>query len=398
MKVLVVGSLNIDLFAHVERFPDEGETLIGKSFLQKFGGKGANQAAAILRQDIEVTLWGCVGNDNYGSTFLAEMNRIGVKTVISRSNQSTGIAIIEINSSGKNRIVVIPGANNDFTVEHAKTNLFLLDEHDIIVFQFEIPVEIVEFLAEEAKKRGKIIVLNPAPAIKFNKKLLEHVDYIIPNEHELAIITSMPIITLEQIKKATAELQKSVPCVITTLGDKGIYVLGHQLDQMIPNYKVKVIDTTGAGDSFIGGFVGALAHGEHLEDALHYANKVAAISVTREGAFNIAGTRDESKNFQDAYLTKKNIALICSTGITATTLAQKLETTFQGRYHVSTTSIELINKGIEYDLIFLAPQFSYLKDEISQKSKATIKILPPNLYNIFHIKELSFIINELLED
>ena len=298
MKILVIGSLNIDLVAQVERFPNEGETLFGKNLTQLIGGKGANQASSTVKQDVFVTMWGVVGNDAFGTHVIDSVKKLNINSQIQIGSQSTGIALIERDDRGKNRIVVISGANEEFTKEVAAQNLHLLDEHDIIVMQFEIPMPTIVFLAQEAKKRNKIVIINPAPALVMSEELLHNVDYLVPNEHELSIITKKATDTLDQIKIATQVLiDKAVPCVLTTLGEKGVYLATKNEQHIIEAYPVKVVDTTGAGDAFIGGFAGALAKKMNVVDAVNHANKVAGISVTRVGAFDSAGSYDEVKKF-----------------------------------------------------------------------------------------------------
>jgi len=293
MKILVAGSLNIDLVIKVDRLPNEGETVLGQSLIQLIGGKGTNQASAIIRQDVETTLWGVLGNDDFGSYIINEIQKIGINTALSQGINKTGTAIIETNKNGKNRIIVIPGANEEFTISQAKKNISLLDEHDILVMQFEIPIKTIEFLAKEAKKRNKIVIINPAPALPISDTLLNNIDYIIPNEHELSIITNMPTQTEEQIIKAVSKIKNKIPHIIVTLGEKGVYVSSKDFTGIINGYPMQVVDTTGAGDAFIGAFASAIIKDLSIAESVHYANISAAISVTKVGAFAVAGTEQE---------------------------------------------------------------------------------------------------------
>ena len=298
MKILVIGSLNIDLVVQVDRFPNEGETLFGKNLTQLIGGKGANQASSAVKQDVTVTMWGVVGNDAFGTHIINSVKKLNINSQIQVGSQSTGTALIERDEHGKNRIIVIPGANGEFTRDVATQNLHLLDEHDIIVMQFEIPMSTIEFLAQEAKKRNKIVIINPAPALAMSEELLHSVDYLVPNEHELSIITGKPTDSFDQIERAVQTLiDKNISCVLITLGEKGVYLATKDEQQIIKGCSVKAVDTTGAGDAFIGGFAGALAKKMNVVDAVNHANKVAAISVTRVGAFASAGSYDEVKKF-----------------------------------------------------------------------------------------------------
>lgn len=297
MKILVIGSLNTDLVAQVERLPNEGETLLGKELIQLIGGKGANQSSAAVKQGVDVTMWGIVGQDAFGNHIVNSIKALGIRSEITEGSKTTGTALIETNAQGKNRIVVIPGANSELTVEQVKSKLFLLDEHDIVVFQFEIPIPTIEYLAQEAKKRQKVVIINPAPAFAMSETLISNTDYLIPNEHELSLITKMPTSTEEEILNAVSTLTKFVPHVITTLGEKGILYAHKDQRIWIRGCSVKTVDTTGAGDAFVGGFAGALAQGLDVRQAIEYANKVAAISVTRLGAFASAGSAEEVQNF-----------------------------------------------------------------------------------------------------
>ncbi len=298
MKVLVAGSINIDLVAKIDRFPNEGETLMGKTLTQLIGGKGANQSTAVAKQGVQTTLWGMVGSDDFGACIKKEVVSLNISPSISVGCESTGVAIIETDSGGKNRIVVIPGANGEFTVDEAKKNISILDEHDILVMQFEIPMDTVEFLAQEAKKRNKLVIINPAPAMEMSDALLESVDYLIPNEHELSIISGMPVDNYEQVIQAVDKIKDKVSHMIVTLGGNGVFVSSKEYTGSLKAYDVKIVDTTGAGDSFIGCLAGALAKGLSLEEAVSYANKGAAISVTRMGAFNSSGSTEEITNFK----------------------------------------------------------------------------------------------------
>lgn len=295
MKVLVIGSLNLDLVVSLDRFPSEGETLFGNNIKQLVGGKGANQASSAALQNVSTTMWGLVGSDEFANFIVANINKLNINNKISYSDKSTGMALIETDKNGKNRIVVIAGANSDFSVAKAKENIDLLDSHDIIIMQFEIPLATVEFIAEEAKKRGKIIIVNPAPALSCSDNLLKNTTYLVPNEHELSIITNLPTSNQNEIETACKLLySKGLENILVTLGENGVFCFNADSKKLINGVKVKALDTTGAGDAFIGGFAGALAKKMNLDEAILHANKVAAISVTRIGAFASAGSFDEA--------------------------------------------------------------------------------------------------------
>ncbi|MGL4677720.1 MAG: PfkB family carbohydrate kinase [Brevinema sp.] len=387
-KVLVIGSLNMDIFVGTERFPNEGETVFGNDFQTLVGGKGANQAAAIALQGIDVTMLGVVGNNEFGEYIIQELQRVGIKPCITQVDHPTGTAIIERNAQGQNKIIVVSGANNLLLPD--KIDLKLIDEHDIIVLQFEIPIETITFVAHEAKKRNKIVVINPAPVCDIPEGLLQNTDFIVPNEHELTLMTGIETRTKAQIKTAVTKLPTHLQTIVT-LGYQGVYFANQ--DQFIPAYPFKALDTSGAGDAFIGGFVGALAKGFTTEDAIHHANKVAGISVTKKGAFATAGSFEEAQKIMCTSI--KKIAIICSSGVTSSLLAKKAQEVCDGKYHIESADPGILSLPHDYDIIFLSPQFSY---EPSKNSSTIIKTLPANMYNILHVTELQFIIHELLED
>ncbi len=297
-KVLVIGSLNIDLVVKVDRFHQEGETILGKELLTLIGGKGANQASAAALQDIPTTLWGYVGEDSFSSHIMDTIKKdTAIDLFVKNTPNSTGTALIETDLTGKNRIVVIAGANGDFTVDKAKENIDIINNYDIIVLQFEIPMPTITYLIQESARRQKTVIVNPAPALFIPDDILEKIDYLTPNEHELAILTNMPTDTMDEIKKAAKVLLgKGVKNIIVTLGDKGAYGLNEIEEHEVPCRESLVVDTTGAGDAYTGGFAAALAQNYPFYDAMLYANKGASISVTKLGAFNSAGSREEINN------------------------------------------------------------------------------------------------------
>lgn len=292
-KILIAGSLNMDLVLRVPRFPNPGETVLGISVVEHIGGKGCNQASACALQKAPTTMWGCVGNDAYGKTITEGLKNLAIHTEISKEVVSTGLALIEVSEEGQNRIVVIPGANACFSQEYASLGKNLLDTHDILLLQNEIPLKVNCFLAQEAKKRGKIVLFNPAPASPLADSELAFFDYLLPNEHELGIISGMQTKNTSQIKDAMVSLKKrGANCIITTMGDQGVLCL-EETFLHIPSLKVKLADTTGAGDAFAGSFAAYLSKGLPLEECLLRAVCAASISVTRFGAFASAGSEKE---------------------------------------------------------------------------------------------------------
>lgn len=298
MKIAVIGSLNMDLVSYCKRVPDVGETLFGEKFVQNPGGKGANQAVAIAKQGENISFFGKVGNDSFGKELKNSLKKVGVKVEnIEEESISTGIAKILVEATGNNRILVIPGANFLVDKEYIDRKKNEILKADIIVLQFEIPLETVEYIVEVCKE--KTIILNPAPAKKIPDSILKNIDYLIPNESELGILAQMKSDNIENIKKAYEKIEeKGVKNLITTLGDKGVLYKKNGKLEEIPSYKVKAIDTTAAGDSFIGGFVSGLSRGESLEAAIDRGMKTASIAVTREGAQKAIPTKEEVENFK----------------------------------------------------------------------------------------------------
>lgn len=299
-KISVLGSINMDLVTFCERAPRGGETLLGKEFRQIPGGKGANQAVAMGKLGAEVVMLGKVGTEGMGDILLNSMEKDGVEIEnIEKSSATTGIAKIIVEENGQNRILVVPGANGDVDTAYIDRNIETIKNSDILVCQLEIPMESVKYAFKKAKENGKITVLNPAPAAHLDEEIIGNSDYLIPNETELELITGIKTDTLEGIKKAGYSLlEKGVKGLIITLGSKGSLYIDREKEIMTPAYKVKAVDTTAAGDSFIGGFVMGISQGMEIRDAIELGTKVAAISVTRIGAQTSLPTAEEIKNFR----------------------------------------------------------------------------------------------------
>ncbi|WP_047394201.1 ribokinase [Cetobacterium sp. ZOR0034] len=299
-KIVVVGSINMDLVTICERAPRGGETLLGKKFMQIPGGKGANQAVAIGKMNSSVTMLGKIGKEGMGDILLNSMKKDGVDVSnIEYCDEATGIAKIIVEENGQNRIIVVPGANysvdNDYIDRHIET----IKNCDIVVAQLEIPVETVKYSLKLAKELGKTTILNPAPARELDSEIISNSDYIIPNETELEILSGIPVTDEESVVKAAhILLNKGVKGLIVTLGSKGCMFISKEIKKSFPAYKVKAIDTTAAGDSFIGGFVNGLAAGLTFEEAIDRGTRVAAISVTRIGAQTSIPTLEEVLNFK----------------------------------------------------------------------------------------------------
>jgi ribokinase len=296
-KIVVIGSINMDLVTICDRAPNGGETLLGSEFFQIPGGKGANQAVTIGKLGSRVVILGKVGDDLFGKELLSSMDKNGVDIqFIEKAPVSTGIAKIVVEKNGQNRILVVPGANSYVDIEYIDNHLDVIKDCDVVIGQLEIPISTVEYAFKKAKEYGKITILNPAPAIKLSEELIKNSDYIIPNESELEVITGMKIESFDGIIEAAKKVIKmGVKGLIVTLGEKGSLYLGGDKFTKHSAYKVKAIDTTAAGDSFIGGFVTRLDLG--VDKAIEFATKVSAISVTKRGAQTSIPTMEEVENF-----------------------------------------------------------------------------------------------------
>jgi ribokinase len=290
-KVLVIGSINMDLVTKTSRVPKIGETLIGESFFTIPGGKGANQAVAATRLGAEVTLIGCVGEDAFGSQLKEGLTTEGVITshVKPVTHTTTGTASITL-SNGDNSIIVVPGANFAVTPEYVQSFEQVIAESDILLLQLEIPLESVVEAVKIAKKHQVKVILNPAPIQALPKELLEQIDYITPNEHEQELLLSSPELTEEELKAIKTK------CIVTK-GSKGVMLFQDGVEKVIPSFEVEVVDTTGAGDSFNGALALSLSEGMSLEEACQFANAVGALSVTKLGAQGGMPTKAEVEEF-----------------------------------------------------------------------------------------------------
>lgn len=303
-KVLVLGSLNMDLVTNVKVTPKVGETILGRGFSEIPGGKGANQAVAMGRLGGQVSMLGRVGDDNFGTDLLEALTKSGVKSdnVKKVSGSPTGTALIMVNDDGDNSIVVIPGANFKLTPDciESKEVDKALKEADYLVAQLETPMETIELAFDKAKKMGLKTVLNPAPAQALSKSLISNVDLLIPNETEFELLTGHSAETKEGLQ-AGADLlfDQGISALIITLGKKGaLYIDKDHKNFHVSGYEVEAVDTTAAGDSFIGGLVTALSEGASMEDAMAFAMKVGAVTVTKHGAQSSLPSRKEIESFK----------------------------------------------------------------------------------------------------
>lgn len=294
-KIVVIGSLNMDHIVHVPHMVKQGETILAKDDLRFVpGGKGANQAYAIGKLGGDVCMLGKVGTDEAGKSMLKNLSEVAVDTSkIELSNASTGTAWICVNEEGDNSIVVIPGANKQVDIPYIERNLSEIQKAEMVILQLEIPIETVCFSAKEAKRRGKLVILDPAPAkAGLPAELFSYVDIIKPNETELAILTGMDASTkVEDMVKAFRKLYKGT--IVVSMGEKGALIDVGEHFSRLPVRKTTVVDTTAAGDSFVAGMALKLVENKSLEEAIEYAQKLASIVVSRSGAQSSIPTAEE---------------------------------------------------------------------------------------------------------
>lgn len=304
-KILVVGSLNMDLVTEVPHLLTKGETALAQNLRQVPGGKGANQAYAVGKLSGRAAMLGAVGADAHGERLLANLREVGVdvSAVQKRQEEPTGTAVIMVLPSGDNSILVLQGANASVTPDVIRQSMSLIQECDILVLQLEIPLETVAFAATEAAKLGKQVVLDPAPAVPdLPKELLQSLYLIKPNETELSILTGHPY-RPEGLRQDAEYLQGlGVKNVLVTLGASGSYLLRENGEEhwFPADTTVKVVDTTAAGDSYMGALVVALSQGRSLEEAAEYASRVSDVVVSRRGAqTSIPGWEEIEKIFHE---------------------------------------------------------------------------------------------------
>lgn len=299
-KVVVIGSLNMDLVTRAPRLPVGGETLIGQSFGTIPGGKGANQAVAAARLGAQVSMVGCVGSDAYGAelreALLAEqIDCQAVSTVAG----STGVALIVVDDNSQNAIVIVAGANGELTPALIGCFDSVLQSADVIICQLEVPDVTVGHALKRGRELGKTVILNPAPASgPLPAHWYANIDYLIPNESEAAALSGLSVDSREKAQAAATRLiEMGAGKVIVTLGAQGALFADGQRFEHSPAPVVKALDTTAAGDTFVGGFAAALASGKSEAEAIRFGQVAAALSVTRAGAQPSIPTLSEVQAF-----------------------------------------------------------------------------------------------------
>lgn len=295
-NIVIVGSSNTDLVVQTSNFPNPGETIIGGDFNTFAGGKGANQAVAAARLGGNVSFIAKVGEDDFGSIAINgfEKDNINTEFVYKDSDAPSGVAIIMIDENGENVIVVSPGANNNLSPLDISKAENVIASSDLILTQLETPIKTVSYVLDMAKKLGKKVILNPAPAQELGDSLYENLFLITPNESEAAILTKVEVVDERSASNAASVLlKKGVKNVIITLGSKGAFFKNNEEEFIIKANKVQVVDTTGAGDTFNGAVTVALSEGKSFKEAIAFGNVAAGISVTRLGAQSSIPKRDE---------------------------------------------------------------------------------------------------------
>ncbi|WP_150715362.1 ribokinase [Pseudomonas fluorescens] len=286
-KVVVIGSLNMDLVTRAPRLPKGGETLIGQSFTTVSGGKGANQAVAAARLGAQVSMIGCVGSDAYGEALRGALlaEQIDCQAV-STVDGSSGVALIVVDDSSQNSIVIVPGANGALTAEAIDRFDSVILAADVLICQLEVPDASVGHALKRGRELGKTVILNPAPASRpLPPDWYASIDYLIPNESEASALTGLVVDSLETAQAAATRLiAMGAGKVIITLGAQGSLFADGQRFKHFPAPVVKAVDTTAAGDTFVGGFAAALAGGQEEVQAIRFGQVAAALSVTRAGA------------------------------------------------------------------------------------------------------------------
>ena len=298
--ILVVGSLNADLVVRTPRFPQPGETISGEDLQVIPGGKGSNQAVAAARHGADVSILGRVGVDNFGDLLLENLKSNRVEAgLVQRDEASTGTAIIIVDTHGQNSIVLSAGSNGKVRSEDVDAVSF--PSFKLLLLQLEIPLPAVLYAAQRAHENGLRVILNPAPARELPGELISLADFLIPNESELSLLTGFSVNDRNSAEQAArALLERGAKHVIVTLGSQGALIVTREKGTHIDTFKVNVVDTTAAGDAFIGGFATALLSDTSLEEAVRYGCACGALATTKFGAQPSLPTKDEVDHFVDA--------------------------------------------------------------------------------------------------
>ncbi len=299
-EITVIGSTNVDLVATTKKMPETGETVIGEKFHIYPGGKGANQAVGVARLGGKVNFITRIGDDDFGRTALENLEKYGVNTeyVLRDDEAPTGVALIEVDNQGQNRIVVVPGANARLSEENIQKFHRVIEKSDVVMVQLEIPLQTVGYILKFGRRSHANVILNPAPAHHLPDDFFPNVSVITPNETEAAALTRLPGARFHDMAQALRK--KGVENVVITIGSKGAYLQTSEESQEIPTWKMKAVDTTAAGDAFNAGLAVALAEGRPMAQSVKFANAVGALSVTKNGAQPSMPNKEEVENLMRA--------------------------------------------------------------------------------------------------
>jgi len=299
-KILVLGNSNVDFVFRIPRFHNPGETILAESLGIFFGGKGANQAITAKRLGGNVQFITKVGNDHYGKAYRHHLIKSGLnrKLILEDKKLPTGMAVIELTTKGENRIIAFLGANGSLSVNDLKR----LERHwsgvGVFVTQLEIPLETVERGLRTAKDQGALTLLNPSPPIPLASHILSTVDFIVPNEVEAQLLTGIKWKGDREIRKmANRLLDMGAKNVIITLGPKGLFFKNRNEELWMKAFRVNVVDTTAAGDAFLGGLATSLSENKPIQEALKFANGAGALATTKLGAQPSLPSRRELESF-----------------------------------------------------------------------------------------------------
>lgn len=302
-KILVIGSFNVDLTGRTPRFPQPKETIMGTTFQMGPGGKGFNQGVACHKAGGDMMMVAKVGNDAFQNILINTMTDLNMnQEYIFKCDTSTGCALILVDEKGENEIVVLPGANNEFTKEDIDSLEPLIKDAKYVLLQLEINQDANEQIMDLCVKHDTKVIVNTAPCNPITDEFLSKAYMVTPNEIEAEQLTGIKVIDFESARKAANVLKnKGVPNIVITMGSQGAFISSNHIEKMVPAFKVNAIDTTGAGDAFNGGLVAALSKGKDIFEAAVFASALAALSVQKHGATTSMPTLEEINQFLEEH-------------------------------------------------------------------------------------------------